>query len=113
MAFTNIVIVVLALFNVLTLFAIRERNKTVRQNYLMITFVYLQISLSLHAGMLDEEHLQRQKAEIRFFLQSLLNGLIVLSVPLCFDLVSRLATAKWGYYWTTIIPWLLMHCSNG
>jgi hypothetical protein len=56
---------------------------------------------------------KRQAAEIRFFIQSLANGLIVFNVNICFDLLSRLAKEKWGYFFTTIIPWVLAHASNG
>jgi len=53
---------------------------------------------------MDKALAKLQAVEISFFAQSFANGLILLSSPICFDVLSRLATEKWGNYCTTIIP---------
>jgi hypothetical protein len=56
---------------------------------------------------------KRRSREIRFFLQALLNTFFFDFCIVNFTLLSRLTDTKWGWFWTTIIPWLMSHASNG
>ena len=74
----------------------------------MVDKLFLQVT-----GVKDAELEARQRAEVRFFTQSVVNVIILLTNNICYDLISRLATTKWENYWTTILPWLAGSASNG
>jgi hypothetical protein len=55
----------------------------------------------------------RRTFEIRLFLQALVNMMFFAFCILNFTVMSRFCSTKWGWFWTTIIPWLMAHASNG
>lgn len=96
-------------FNILTLLALRTNNNKVARLF----YFYTKNMYFYATGIHDNEMNARRATEIRFFIQALANALIFDISIFCFNVISRFTTTKWGWYWTTIIPWLVAHASNG
>lgn len=47
------------------------------------------------------------------YFQAVLNALFFYLALIGFTILSRYMETKWGYYWTTIMPWMAAHASNG
>jgi len=72
--------------------------------------------LCMHAqatGVPDKVVEERRAAEVRFFVQSVMNVLFIVNVNIFADVVENYAVTNWGFFLTGIIPWIAGHASNG
>ncbi|MCP3662363.1 MAG: hypothetical protein GY696_07685 [Gammaproteobacteria bacterium] len=79
-----------------------------------MSFISFQIAAGSRTTRQQQEASElRRKQEIRFFIQSCINAAVYEYELISFHGFSRLATEKWGWFFTTTLIWMISHGCNG
>jgi Serpentine type 7TM GPCR chemoreceptor Srx len=94
----SVVIVVLCLaLNLATLYKIRQVGRKIRQSTVAE----------------NTQERQRKKKEISFFLQSLINAVMMFTMQVCSIVVSGYVSSSWGIFFTSSFMWTVYHGTFG